>query len=155
MNWKPTPRRLMVAGCLSLGGMLTTFGVEVLVFDFLPWWGHFAGAAGCFLAAYAFHAWWPERSPLRPRKGDEWASGHMVADVIARALMGKLFRELSRKEQEEVVALVHAFEERYPKAVRRGPGGDHTVNARILRRWVGQIALRRSGLAKHMNRKDA
>lgn len=133
----------MVAGLVSLGGILVTFALEVLLLESMPWWGHLLAAGGCWVAAYAMSVGWPERTPFRVRRGDEWVSGSICGDVIARALLGKLFGALARPEQEAVIAWIHQFEDEHPKAVRQADHGEVTVNARVLRRWIGQIALRR------------
>ena len=133
----------MMAGLVSLGGILVTFALEVLLLESWPWWGHLLAAGGCWVAAYAMYVWWPERTPFRVRRGDEWVSGSICGDVVARALLGKLFGALARQEQETVIAWIHQFEDEHPKAVRQADDGEVTVNARVLRRWIGQMALRR------------
>ena len=42
-----------------------------------------------------------------------------------------------------VIEWIHQFEDEHPKAVRKADHGEVAVNARVFRRWIGQIALRR------------
>ncbi|MYA43333.1 MAG: hypothetical protein F4Z31_16510 [Gemmatimonadetes bacterium] len=143
MSWKPTPKRLVVAGLVSLGGILVTFALEILLLESWAWWCHLLAAGGCWVAAYTMGVRWPERTPFQVRRGDEWVSGSICGDIVARALLGKLCSGLARQEQEAVIAWIHQFEDEHPKAVRQADDGEVTVNARVLRRWIGQIALRR------------
>ena len=138
MNWKPTPKRLMIAGLVSLAGMLVSFGLEVLVLETLPWWGHLLSAVGCTVTAYSVHVWWLVREA---RQGGEMD--------IEPTEIGRLLQEKQAGYYAGLTALERATMLDRIEAVRaRQQHPPHEAHRRGDSRWSAQSNTSTSGLKK-------
>ena len=80
-----------------------------------------------------------------PRPTDDWILAELYLHDILRVshfIDKEERRHLTQRDRDKIIELANRFEEQYPAAVRVNTSGMHEVNARILRRWIGQAAMK-------------
>ena len=78
-----------------------------------------------------------------PLSSDEWILAELYLHDILRVshFIAKEQHHLTQRDRDRIIELTSRFEEQHPTAVRVNTSGMHEVNARILRRWIGQAAM--------------